>query len=98
MIARAIPVDRRMTVTYRDVSSDVYFTACDFALSEVSVDPEDREIWFDVFESELGRLKAYFNARFHILPLSICVAAVPSEDQVDTEYMEALVDHLTKGA
>lgn len=94
MIARAIPIDRRMTVTYPDVSSAVYFTACDFALGEVRVDPEDREIWFDVFESELGELKAYFVARFHLVPISICKAANLSEDKIDTEYMEVLVDHL----
>lgn len=97
MIARTIPIDRRMTVTYPDLSSAVYFTACDFALGGVHVDPEDREIWFDVFESELGRLKAYFTARFHLVPISICEATSPSEDRIDTEYMEALVDHLIEG-
>lgn len=97
MTDRAAPVDRRMTVTYPDISSTVYFTACDFAIGEVHVDPEEREIWFDIFESELGRLKAYFSVRFHLAPLSIHVAGVASEDAIDTAYMEALVDHLIQG-
>lgn len=97
MIHHAIPIDRRITVTYPDVSSTLYFVACDFAIAEVHVDPEDREIWFDIFESEFSRTKTYFAARFGLVPLSVRVAATVAENRIDIEYMDALVDHLKEG-